>query len=71
MSFSRADLEDIKLYKKSSEFKNAIVISRSTHEIQILNPDTYLTVDLFYPEGMYIGDTVKTISTDDTFYLVP
>lgn len=52
MPFSRADLEDIELYKKASELKNAIVISRSIHEIQILNPDTYLTIDLFYPEGM-------------------
>ena len=67
----RADLPDVKLYEKESDLREATVINRSGSEIQALHPDNYSTIDLRIPDDYEPGDTVRLVSIDDVFYVVP
>lgn len=70
-SVRRSDMTEIKLYEKASDLKDATVVSRSGSEVQVLDPSTYLTVDLRIPDDAEIGDTVKVVPVDDALYMVP
>lgn len=67
----RADMVDVRLYERSSDLKEATVVSTSGSEIQVLSPSNYSTVDLRVPEGAEIGETVKVVTIDDVLYYVP
>lgn len=67
----RADMVDVKLYERSSDLREATVVSTSGSEIQVLSPSNYSTVDLRVPEGAEIGETVKVVTIDDALYYVP
>lgn len=70
-SVRRADMPDIRVYAAASDAMETTVVSRSSGEIQVLDPSNYSTVDLKVPEGLDIGDTVSTVRIDDVLYLVP
>lgn len=67
----RGDLRSIKLLEERKDLKEAIVISRSGNEIQVMSPSDYSTVDLKVPEDQQIGDNVSVVYVDDVLYYVP
>ena len=67
----KADMPDLKLFERSSDLKEATVISRSGNEVQVLHPDNYSTIDLKVPDDYDVGDSVKVVTIDDVLYMVP
>ncbi len=70
-SVRRTEMEDLKVYERAADLRDAAVISRTDSEIQVMHPSNYSMVDLRIPEGFEPGETVKTVSIDDVLYLVP
>lgn len=70
-SIRRPDMVHVRVFCKASDLAEATVISRSVGEIQVLSPRDYSTVDLRVPEDSEIGDTVKVVDIDETYYFVP
>jgi len=67
----RSDVPTFKVYARSEDLKEAVVVDRIGGEIQVLNPVNYLTVDMAVPAGAEIGETVKVVEIDDALYYVP
>lgn len=65
------DLAEIKVLIKSKDIQNAIVVSKSGGEIQVLHPQSLQTVDISVPKGAEIGETVKVADVEgDLFYII-
>lgn len=71
MPVKRRDMSEIKVYSKQSGISEAVVVSRSKKEIQVMDPDTYVTLDLRVPEYAEIGETVRVVRIDDVLHFVP
>ena len=67
----RADMPSFKVYRRSEELREAVVVSKGKGEIQILDPLNYSTVDVSVPEDAETGDTVRVVEIDDSLYYVP
>ena len=67
----RSDVPTFKVYARSADLREAVVVDRAGGEIQALNPLNYSTVDLTVPADAEIGDTVKVVEIDDALYYVP
>jgi len=67
----RSDVPSFKVYARSADLRDAVVVDRSGGEIQVLNPSNYSTVDLKVPADAEIGDTAKVVEIDDALYYVP
>ena len=67
----RTDIPTFKVYARSGDLRDAVVVSKEKGEIQILNPTNYSTIDLTVPEDAEIGDAVKVVEIDDALYYVP
>ena len=67
----RKEMPEVKVFAKRSEAMEAVVVSRSAKEIQIMDPSNYETVDIRVPEYSEIGETVDVIRIDDVLYYVP
>ena len=70
-SVKRSDVPLFKVYARSADLKDAVVVNRTKGEIQILNPSNYSTVDLVVPEDAEVGDAVKVVEINDNLYYVP
>ena len=71
MPVKRQDMPEVKVYAKRSEAVEAVVVSRSKGEIQVMDPSTYATLDLRVPEYAEIGETVLVLRIDDVLQYVP
>lgn len=71
MTVKRGDIRSIKLFEERKNMKEAMVISHSGNEIQVMDPSNYSTVDLKVPEGQHIGETVNVVNVDEVMYYVP
>ncbi|AGI48521.1 NMD protein affecting ribosome stability and mRNA decay [Thermoplasmatales archaeon BRNA1] len=71
MPVKRQNVTDMKVYAKSDELLDAVVVSRSGGEIQAMDPANYATRDLRVPADAEIGDSVKVVRIDDVLYYVP
>ena len=67
----RSDVPTFRVYARSADLREAVVVSRAGEEVQVLNPSNYSTVDLTVPEGAEIGDLAKVVEIDDALYYVP
>ena len=67
----RQDMSSLKVYARSADLKDAVVVSRAGTEIQVLDPDNYSTVDLKVPADAEISDSVKVVTIDEVLYFVP
>jgi len=67
----RSDVPAFKVYTRSADLKEALVVSRAGEEVQVLNPSNYSTVDMSVPADAEIGDTVRAVEIDDVLYYVP
>lgn len=70
-SVRRSDLKDMRIVSKCDDLREAVVLSRSDGEVQVMHPSTYASTDLRVPKGAEIGDTVVTVQDDDVLYFVP
>lgn len=67
----RQDMPEVKVYAKRSEAMEAVVVSTSDKEIQVMDPSTYETIDLRIPMYTEVGETVPVIRIEDVLYYVP
>ena len=67
----RSDVPSFRVHTRSTDLREAVVVSKAGAEIQILNPLNYSTVDLKVPADAEIGDTVRVVEIDDILYFVP
>jgi nonsense-mediated mRNA decay protein 3 len=67
----RQDMPEVKVFAKRSEAREAVVVSTSDKEIQVMDPSTYETIDLRIPMYSEVGETVPVISIEDVLYYVP
>ncbi|NIP34140.1 MAG: hypothetical protein GWN18_04335 [Thermoplasmata archaeon] len=69
---SRGELHDLRLVGDSESREEAVVVSSSGTEAQVLDPRTMRTVDLVVPEGytMEGRETVMVVRADDLLYIV-
>ncbi len=51
--------------------KEAIVVSQSKEEIQVMDPDNYKTIELKKPRSVHFGRTVRIVKTENGIFLLP
>ena len=61
----------MKILAKVSDRKEAVVLSSSGDEIQVMHPTNYSTVDLRVPQGAEIGETVQVVQIEEVLYYLP
>ncbi len=70
-TIKKVELQDVKVVMKKGEIRQAIVVSRSGGEMQVMHPSTYATVDIKVPEDAKTGETVPVVDFDDQLLYVP
>ena len=67
----KSDLASVRVETKKNDLKEAMVISTSENEIQILHPTNFSTIDLRIPVNAEIGETVRIAMTDEEIFFIP
>ncbi len=70
-SIRRTEVQDLKILVKYTDRKEALVLSKSDGEIQVMHPSDYSTVDLKVPKDVDIGENVDVVAVDDILYFLP
>jgi len=66
------NIQPSRIYGGKELIKEMIVVSQSKTEIQLMNPKTYTTIEIRKPKAFSVDTTmVKTVTLDDTIFLVP
>jgi nonsense-mediated mRNA decay protein 3 len=61
-----------KIYGGTELIKEMIVVSQSKHEIQVMDPKTYATIEIQKPKIISFDTAmIKTVKLDDYIFLVP
>lgn len=69
---SNADLREAKVIAKREDVLEAVVLSESAKEVQIMHPRTYATIELKKPHGFKAeGGSVRVLIFDEEIYLLP
>jgi nonsense-mediated mRNA decay protein 3 len=69
---NHSDLLEAKVVAKKEELMDAVVLTETERELQVLHPLTMRSVDLRRPMKMEVkGETVKVLVTDDEVLLLP
>jgi len=61
MKHIERDLVDKALILKREDAQDAVLVSSTDAELQLLDPKTYATVTVLRPEGMELGETVSVL----------
>lgn len=72
-SVRKSEIQAMKVLVKHGDKKEALVLSRSGNEIQVMHPGNYSTVDLRVPEGAEIaeGGSVDVVQVEEELYYLP
>ena len=72
-SVRKSEIQDLRILAKHGDRKEALVLSRSGGEIQVMHPGNYSTVDLRVPEGADIaeGGNVDVVQVEEELYYIP
>ena len=70
-SARKNEIQAMKILAKVSDRKEAVVLSSSGDEIQVMHPTNYSTVDLRVPQGAEIGETVQVVQIEEVLYYLP
>jgi nonsense-mediated mRNA decay protein 3 len=72
-SVRKSEIQDMRILVKNSDKKEALVISRSGREIQVMHPTNYSTVDLRIPEDAEVteGGNVDVVQIEEELYYLP
>lgn len=69
-SYPTKEVEKLPIFDRGERLKEAVVVSEGDHELQVMDPDSYKTVDVKRPPGYTGGKKdVKVVSYDGTIYL--
>ena len=72
MTMQNRDLDNVRVKGTESDILEAVIVSESANEIQVMHPITYGTVELKKPKDFQVkGDAVKVFSHDGELFLVP
>jgi nonsense-mediated mRNA decay protein 3 len=69
---SRGDLDLLELLGEGGSYEDAVVVSHTGAEVQVLDPVTLRTIELPLPKGFELEgrETVKVVRREDRLYLV-
>lgn len=70
-SARKNEIQAMKILAKVSDRKDAIVLTSTGTEVQVMHPTNYSTVDLRIPQDAEIGETVQVVQIEDVLYYVP
>ena len=70
-SVRKAELQDMKVLVKSADVMEAIVLSSSGSEVQVMHPVNYSTLDLRVPPNTEVGETVQVVQVEEQLYYLP
>lgn len=66
------ELEDAKVLGNKDMVKESVIVSKSEYEVQVLDPETYRTVELTKPKGFNADrDTLRVVRLNESIYLLP
>jgi nonsense-mediated mRNA decay protein 3 len=69
---SNMDLREARVVGKKEDILEAVVLSESAKEVQVMHPCSYATVELRKPQGFKAeGETVRVLLYEDEIYLLP
>jgi nonsense-mediated mRNA decay protein 3 len=72
VTIQNRDLENVRVKGRESNIMEAVIVSESAGEIQVMHPITYGTVELRKPMDFEVkGDAVKVFSLDGELFLIP
>lgn len=72
ITVSNTDLEDVRVKGREEDLMDAVVVSETEEELQLLHPVSYVVVEVKKPDGFRaIRETVKVFSHEGDLYLVP
>ncbi len=65
------DLREVPVIGSKEDFKDAVVLTETEKELQLMHPVTYKTVEVKRPRGLTIkGDSVKVFSREGELYII-
>lgn len=67
-SVKKSELLDVKILMKKKDITQAVVVSKSDVEVQVLHPKTYLTLDLKIPKNTDVGEIIPVADIDGELY---
>ena len=70
-SVKKSDMSTFKIHEKFGSLRDATVLSRSSDELQIMDPRNYSVSEVKVPPMSETGDVVKVVEIDDVLYFVP
>lgn len=70
-SFRHREIMNFKVLRREDFLREAIVVSKRGREVQILDPDTYKTLEAVIPEDVNLDKTVKMIKYKDEIFFIP
>ena len=70
-SARKNEIQAMKILAKVSDRKDAIVLTSTGTEVQVMHPTNYSTIDLRIPQDAEIGETVQVVQIEDVLYYVP
>ncbi len=65
------EMDSLEVILGADDLTDAVVVSRSEGEVQVLHPTTYETIDLVVPSDATVGETVRVADIDGTILFVP
>ena len=70
-SARKNEIQAMKILAKVSDRKEAVVLTSSDTEVQVMHPTNYSTIDLRIPQGAEIGEMVQVVQIEEVLYYVP
>jgi nonsense-mediated mRNA decay protein 3 len=72
INMPNAELYEVRVIAHKDEILDAVVLSETAKELQIMHPMNFSTIEVRKPQGFkHDGDTVKVIIYEEETYLVP
>jgi len=72
LNVPNAELREVKLIGKCEDILEAVVLTDSRRELQLLHPKTYATVEIKKPQQFTAkGETVRVFMHEEEIYLLP
>lgn len=69
---SNMDLREARVVGKREDILEAVVLSESAKEVQVMHPRSYATVELRKPQGFKVeGETVRVLLFEEEIFLLP
>ncbi len=62
---------EVKLVGPREEEQDAVVVSQNDHDVQILDPVTYRTLDVRIPRPIHLGESARVFRHDDRVWIIP